>query len=100
MLRARRRTPLWVSREGIGYPPETAEDPGFLRWAQVAAVSHDVHDVRGLVYSHGWTIRPGEPAATGSAPDDSGPGPGGGVEPVTGSAVVPSVRLELTLYGF
>ncbi|ODR08309.1 hypothetical protein BHQ15_09400 [Mycolicibacillus koreensis] len=59
MLRARRRTPLWVSREGIGYPPETAEDPGFLRWAQVAAVSHDVHDVRGLVYSHGWTIRPG-----------------------------------------
>ncbi|BBY53660.1 hypothetical protein H7J07_11395 [Mycobacterium koreense] len=56
MLRARRRTPLWVSQEGIGYPPETAEDPGFLRWAQVAAVSHDVHDVRGLVYSHGWTI--------------------------------------------
>lgn len=56
ILRARHHVPLWVSREGIGFPPASPEDPGFLRWARVAAVSHKVHDTRGLVYSHAWTI--------------------------------------------
>ncbi|MEW2480200.1 hypothetical protein AB0876_11475 [Mycobacterium sp. NPDC049093] len=56
-IRSYGRTHFWLSREGIGYPPPSEDDPGFLPWDCVTAVSHSSRDIRGVVYTHVWMIR-------------------------------------------
>ncbi|MED5814546.1 hypothetical protein VST63_19485 [Mycolicibacterium sp. 050232] len=57
IIRAYGRTHLWVSHEGIGYPPPSERDPGFRRWDSVTAVRHSSRDVRDVVYTHEWVIQ-------------------------------------------
>ncbi|ODR27021.1 hypothetical protein [Mycolicibacterium porcinum] len=61
IIRAHGRTHLWVSREGIGYPPPSDRDSGFRPWGSVTAVRHSSRDVRGVVYTHEWTIQVTDP---------------------------------------
>ncbi|TMS55346.1 hypothetical protein [Mycobacterium sp. DBP42] len=61
IIRSYGRTHLWLSHEGIGYSPSAADDPGFRPWDSVTAVTHSSRDFRGVVYSHAWTIRTGNP---------------------------------------
>lgn len=56
ILRAYGRIHLWVSHEGIGYPPLSSDDPGFRRWDSVTAIRHTSRDARGVVYTHEWKI--------------------------------------------
>lgn len=56
IIRAYGRIHLWVSHEGIGYPPMSSDDPGFRQWDCVTAIRHTSRDARGVVYTHEWVI--------------------------------------------
>lgn len=71
------RTHFWLSHAGIGYPPSSEDDPGFRHWDSVTAVTHSSRDARGVVYTHVWTIRMGDPRShvTVMYPAGAVPGP-------------------------
>ncbi|MBS9532112.1 hypothetical protein KIH27_00755 [Mycobacterium sp. M1] len=58
ILRARDRTLLWLSADGIGYPPVVVGDPGFIGGERVQRVSYLAQtDGRGVVVqAHQWTV--------------------------------------------
>lgn len=66
ILRARGRTLLWLSADGIGYPPVVVGDDGFIAWQRVHQVSYQaVKDSRNVVtYAHRWTIHFDSPSKT------------------------------------